>query len=212
MSTRYSHASLVRGAVAIGALIAVAAAAELASAQAYTPDVTTSSQFRQQATGFGFTSDSIIQGTINRGGFGAGGSISRGGASAGLGGGGPVSKPFSNASNGPTVSPFLGLFNSGVIGDEIDNFQSFVRPQLEQQRVNQQFRQQAQQINRQLQQRAAPPAAAMNPFAIQEQRLNAQFQQAVGQAAFNPAGSQTIMPTGHTTVYGVTGRFYPTRP
>lgn len=98
----------------------------------------------------------------------------------------PASKPFSNISSSPTVSPYLGLFNTGIIGDEIDNYNTFVRPQIQQQ-----------QFNNQVQRQAAA--------------INARFQQLSAQPAFNPQGSQRIMGTGHQTTFGYYSRFYPTR-
>lgn len=168
-----------------------------------------SQQLINQSVGTGFTSAQLMQNDINAGGVGATGSLNaRRSPATASGTAGRAIKPFSNASRGPTVSPYLGLFNAGIIGDEIDNFQSFVQPQLRQQELNQQFRRQAQQINRQIQQQGQ---AMQNQAIIQEQRLNAQFQQALSQPAFNPTGSNQIMPTGHQTTFGFTGRYYPLR-
>ena len=98
----------------------------------------------------------------------------------------PVSKPFANVSSAPTISPYLSLYNTGIIGDEIDNYNTFVRPQLRQQQFNNQVRRQAEQIN-------------------------LRFQQLSAQPAYRPQGAENMMTTGHTTLRGYTGRFYPLR-
>lgn len=102
-------------------------------------------------------------------------------------GGAGVQRPFQNATLGPTVSPYLQLFNSDVSSptSAIDNYQTLVRPQLQQQN-----------FNRQLQR--------------QQQQLNARVQQISAQSAFQPQGSEQMMATGHRTLFGYYGRFYPT--
>lgn len=104
------------------------------------------------------------------------------------GGGLSGSKPFSNITRSPTVSPFLNLFNTGIGGtsSSFDNYNTLVRPQLDQQRTN-----------RQLQ--------------LQNQKLNQRVQQISAQPAFQAQGSDRIMATGHSTVFGYYGRFYPSK-
>lgn len=97
---------------------------------------------------------------------------------------GGASKPFSGIVQTPTVSPYLGLFNSGIIGDEVDNYNTFVRPQLRQQAVNTAFQREAQQ-------------------------LNARFQQLSARPAYNMQGSESMMGTGHRTLFGYYSHFYP---
>lgn len=96
-------------------------------------------------------------------------------------------KPFANASLGSTISPYLNLFSGSSDGfglDTVDNYNVLVRPQLQQQRVNQQVQRQQQQLNQRVQAISA-------------------------QAAFTPQGSEQIMATGHQTSFGYYSRFYP---
>ncbi len=105
--------------------------------------------------------------------------------SAGRSGG---SKPFSTLNRGPTVSPYLNLFNTGIGGtaSTIDNYNVLVRPQLQQQRTNRQLQRQTQQLNQRVQAISARPD-------------------------FNAQGSDQIMATGHSTVFGYYSRFYPSK-
>jgi hypothetical protein len=93
-------------------------------------------------------------------------------------------KPFANVTSRPAVSPYMNLFREDFDGGGDFNYQTLVQPQLQQQRLNQQFQDQAQAISRRVQQISAQPA-------------------------YNPAGSQSQYPTGHQTVFGYYGRFYP---
>ncbi|MEN0111873.1 MAG: hypothetical protein AAF805_14230 [Planctomycetota bacterium] len=101
--------------------------------------------------------------------------------------GGTVTRPFENARLGPTVSPYLQLFNSNLSTPNaaVENYQTLVRPQLQQQRVNQQLQR-------------------------QQQALNARVQQISAQSAYQPQGSEQMMATGHRTFVGYYSRFYPT--
>jgi len=101
------------------------------------------------------------------------------------GGGALASKPFDNYSAAPTVSPYLNLFREDLGGNDDFNYQTLVRPQLEQQRFNEQVQRQAQDINRRLQSLSAQPD-------------------------FNPQGDRNVMPTGHQTVFMNYGHYYPT--
>jgi hypothetical protein len=94
-------------------------------------------------------------------------------------------KPFTNASRGPTVSPWLGLDGNGVSSSDF-SYNTFVRPMLQQQETN-----------RNLQR--------------QQQELGQRFQQLSGEPAFDPRGSQTQAPTGHTTVFQYFSHFYPSK-
>jgi hypothetical protein len=82
------------------------------------------------------------------------------------------------------VSPYLNLFRDDFEGNDDFNYQTLVRPQLEQQRVNEQLQRQNYEIGRQLQAMSAAPD-------------------------FNPQGNQNLMPTGHQTVFGYHSHFYP---
>jgi len=69
---------------------------------------------------------------------------------------GPRGKAFQNASNGPTVSPYLNLFrdeNENTAG--LPNYYAFVRPQLEQQENALRQQRDMQQLQRQMKQAAA---------------------------------------------------------
>lgn len=105
--------------------------------------------------------------------------------SFGSGSGG--SKPFSSVSRGPTVSPYLNLFvgSDGLNDQDVAyNYQTLVKPQIQQMEINQQLQQQQQQLNRQVQQLSTRPA-------------------------FDPRGSQTMSPTGHPTAFMNYSHFYP---
>jgi len=95
------------------------------------------------------------------------------------------SKPFSSLSTSPTVSPYLNLFREDFSGSSDFNYQTLVRPQLQQQQVNQQLERQNLELSRRV------------------QAISAQS------AYQNPAGSEQQHPTGHQTVFGYYGRFYP---
>ena len=96
-----------------------------------------------------------------------------------------ANKPFSAYTSQPTVSPYLNLFRVDLNGNNDFNYSTLVRPQLQQQRVNQQLEQQNLQNARRLQAIAAQPD-------------------------FNPQGSKDEYPTGHQTVFNYMGHYYPT--
>jgi len=98
--------------------------------------------------------------------------------------GGGGSKPFSNYSSQPTVSPYLNLFRNDLNGQSDLNYQTLVRPQLQQQQVNSQLQKQDLQAARKLQSIAA-------------------------QADFNPSGSRDEFPTGHQTAFSYLGHYFP---
>ncbi len=155
----------------------------------------TSQRLISDSVGYGFTSASLNQQTLNQGGFGSRGNFRQannslgGGLSGGpatFGSSRPATKPFTGSTSRSTVSPYLGLFNNGLLGDEVSNYNAIVRPQIRQQQINQQFQRQAQQLNR-------------------------QFQEAVSRPAYNPQGSEQTMATGHRTLFNYTSHFYPSR-
>jgi hypothetical protein len=96
-----------------------------------------------------------------------------------------ASKPFSAYTPEPTVSPYLNLFREDFDGTSDFNYQSLVRPMLQQQQFNQQVQRQTMEMARRLQSMAA-------------------------QSDFNPEGSKSQFPTGHQTVFMYYGHYYPT--
>lgn len=95
------------------------------------------------------------------------------------------SKPFSSVSSTPTVSPYMNLFREDLDGSGDLNYQTLVRPQLNQLQLNQQFQNENVELNRRVQ-------------SISAQRDYS-----------STAGSEAIAPTGHGTVFGYHGRYYP---
>jgi len=96
----------------------------------------------------------------------------------------PKNKPFSSASRGPTVTPYLGL--GGLPTGGAPNYYTNVKPRLEQQRVNRRNQQRNQALQHQLNQVAAQPP-------------------------FNPKGSEAMAPTGHAAAFMNYGGYYPQR-
>ena len=92
------------------------------------------------------------------------------------------SKPFSSLSNPQSVSPYLAL--SEPFTSSAQAYYTQVRPQLEQQRMNQQMAARAMQMQQQLTSMAARPP-------------------------YDPSGNQNMMPTGHTAVFMNYGGYYP---
>jgi hypothetical protein len=105
-------------------------------------------------------------------------------SSFGLGSSSPASKPFSSYSPSPTTSPYLNLFREDLEGSSDLNYNTLVRPMLQQQRFNEQMQMQTMEISKRLQSIAA-------------------------QADFSPQGSTTQYPTGHQTVFNYYGHYYP---
>jgi hypothetical protein len=96
-----------------------------------------------------------------------------------------ASKPFSSVGSSPTVSPYLNLFREDFDGGGDFNYQTLVRPQFQQMATNQQFQR-------------------------QNLELSQKVQTISAQSAYqNPAGSESVYPTGHQTAFGYYGRFYP---
>lgn len=94
---------------------------------------------------------------------------------------GRANKPFSSISRGPSVTPYLALDNPFT--SPATSYYTQIRPQLEQQRVNQQQERQNQLMQRQISQ-----YTAIRPF--------------------DPTGSETRAPTGHASVYLNYGGYY----
>jgi hypothetical protein len=122
-------------------------------------------------------------GGINNDGLG-GGTVSRPAASFGVGSGTGGAKPFAGVSTRPTVSPYLNLFREDLDGFSDFNYQTLVRPQLQQQEINQNLQR-------------------------QQQELSANVQAMVAKPAFNPQGSQSQHPTGHQTMFRQLSHYYP---
>lgn len=95
-----------------------------------------------------------------------------------------TNKPFSTFSPSPTVSPYLNLFREDLDGNSDLNYQTLVRPMLQQQELNQQLQRQNYAIAQRLQQIAA-------------------------QGDYNAQGSESQPPTGHQTVFMYYGHYYP---
>ncbi|MGI9327268.1 MAG: hypothetical protein ACR2PZ_18770, partial [Pseudomonadales bacterium] len=89
------------------------------------------------------------------------------------------SKPFSSISRKPTVSPYLGL-NSSF--DQASSYFNNVRPQQQQQQVNQQLRRQNM---------------------ANQHRLN----QMAAAGPYSPRGDENAAPTGHTAVFQNLGTY-----
>lgn len=96
----------------------------------------------------------------------------------------PSGKPFNSFSPPPTTSPYLNLFREDREGGGDLNYNTIVRPMLQQQQVNEQVQRREIELARRLQSLSA-------------------------QSDFNPQGSTTQYPTGHQTVFRYYGHFYP---
>ena len=94
----------------------------------------------------------------------------------------PLQKPFSNLRSGPSVTPYLGL--SSPFTSAGSNYYQFVRPQQEQQRINDQLDQRNAMLQHQLNSISAHP-----PYEV--------------------TGDSHQAPTGHASVYMNTGSYYP---
>jgi hypothetical protein len=150
----------------------------------------------QQDIGTGFSGQSLnniaLQNARAQGGyFGQTNTTNqRGGSTTRLsmqpsGGGG--AKPFSSFSPSPTTSPYLNLFREDFGGNSDLNYNTLVRPQLQQQAFNQQVQRAGVEMTRRMQSIAA-------------------------QGAFNPQGDKNQYPTGHQTVFKYYGHFHPNAP
>ncbi|MCO6047009.1 hypothetical protein NG895_24180 [Aeoliella sp. ICT_H6.2] len=95
-------------------------------------------------------------------------------------------KPFAGFSPSPTVSPYLNLFRETLNGEDDLNYQTIVRPQLQQERFNSQVRRQEMQVNQEL-----TALSARN--------------------AYNVTGNQQVAPTGHSATFQNYSRFYPAK-
>ena len=103
-------------------------------------------------------------------------------------------KPFANANQGPSTSPYMGLLADTPYSSTTSNYFSKVRPQIEQQKMN-------------------------DKLMSQNMRLQQQLQAAAAQGPYDPTGSENRAPTGHSAVYmnnggvyGNPGGYYPQVP
>jgi hypothetical protein len=94
---------------------------------------------------------------------------------------GPLGKPFRNSGGGGSVSPWLAL--SEPFSSSAHNYYTQVRPQLDQQRINQQQAARNEQMRRQL-----TSMAARGPY--------------------QATGNENMAPTGHAAVYMNYGGYY----
>lgn len=135
----------------------------------------------------GFYSGSRFAGVVGQGLYG-GGSLTgmpsaASGSYAGYGVNTQPTKPFSSYNTPPTVSPYMNLFRVDLAGNNNLNYSTLVKPQIQQQQLNQQIERQNLQNSRRIQSIAA-------------------------QADYNPQGSKDEYPTGHQTVFNYTGHYY----
>ena len=93
-------------------------------------------------------------------------------------------KPFTYATQRPTVSPYMNQFRTDLEGGAGPNYQTLVRPQLNQMRINQDTLRRQQQVYRQLQ-------------SLQSR------------SAFPVQGSENLFATGHQTVFMNYLHYYP---
>jgi hypothetical protein len=97
-------------------------------------------------------------------------------------GGSPLGKPFRSAGgNGGGVSPWLAL--SQPFSSPTTNYYTQVRPQLDQQRANQQQ-------------------------AIRNEQMRRQLNSLAARGPFSATGNQNMAPTGHAAVYMNYGGYY----
>lgn len=103
-------------------------------------------------------------------------------------------KPFTGANQGSSTSPYLGLLADSPFSSTTTNYFSKVRPQIEQQRMNDQLM-------------------------SQNMKLQQQLQAVAAQGPYSATGSEDRAPTGHAAVYmnnggtyGNHGGYYPQVP
>jgi len=96
---------------------------------------------------------------------------------------GRANKPFSSIAKGPSVTPYLALDNPFT--SPATSYYTQIRPQMEQQRINQQQERQNMLMQRQISQ-----YTALQPY--------------------DPTGSDARAPTGHASVYMNYGGYYTT--
>jgi hypothetical protein len=168
--------------IVVSTLFALVASASGAAAQnSYVQNITNSWRNRNTATGF--TSDMMAYRTINRSvPQYAYSNVNRGLLSVAQSSR-PTQKPFSSFNRSSGLTPYMGLLASNPFTSTTDNYFSVVRPQIEQQKINEQLQQRNLQLQRQL-----------NDIALQ--------------ASASPTGDKDRAPTGHVSVYMNYGGYY----
>jgi hypothetical protein len=149
-------------------------------------------QIYRNDVGYGYSGASVNRNYLNdrmvRAPYGPGGSFAvnpqRPRIGLGVGASSPAGKPFAGHTPSPTISPYLNLFRDDLDGSSDFNYQTLVRPMLQQQQFNQQIERQAMEMARRMQSMAA-------------------------QSDYNPQGSTTQFPTGHQSVFMYYGHYYP---
>jgi hypothetical protein len=166
----------------LSALLAVAVSASEAAAQnPYLQNITNS--WRTRNTASGFTSDTMRSRTINRSVPQYSYSTVNRGLLSGAATSRPQQKPFSSFNRSSGLTPYMGLLASNPFTSTTDNYFSVVRPQIEQQKINEQLQQRNLQLQHQL-----------NDIALK--------------GAANPQGDPEHAPTGHVSVYMNYGGYY----
>jgi hypothetical protein len=156
--------------------------------------ITTGSAFGQAIGGYATSEVNRLQGSSNPAAYSASrlranvvnSSVPRysfAGVTAGLNQNvlGTTSKPFSSIQRGPSVTPYLAF--DQPFSNTATSYYTQIRPQLEQQRINQQMQRQQQQMQRQMGEITSRPP-------------------------YDPQGSENMAPTGHASVYMNYGGYY----
>jgi hypothetical protein len=169
--------------VLVLALLGLTFGASQASAQqSYLQNLT--STWKTRNTASGFTSGYIKNQTVNRAvpqySFS---NVNRGLLSNVTGARPMQQKPFSSYNRTSGVTPYMGLLASNPFTSTTDNYFSIVRPQLEQQKINEQMERRNMMLQKQL-----------NDIA--------------SQGPYNPEGAENRAPTGHVAVYMNYGGYY----
>jgi hypothetical protein len=185
--------------IGLGTILLAIAAARIAQAQTYTPKPSSSvggytgqslQNIYNNAIGTGYTAQSLnnialqqAQANVPYVGQSTGQQSSPA-ATIGPGVNDRTTKPFSSLTTTPTISPYLNLFNTSRTGTSAFNYQTLVRPQLQQQAINQQQQRQNLDVDRKVQALAARGAYT------------------------SAAGSDQEAPTGHETTFMYYGHYY----
>jgi hypothetical protein len=166
----------------LSALLALCVTASDAAAQnSYLQNIT--NVWRNRNTAAGFTSDMMRYRTINRAvPQYTYSNVNRGVLSVAQSPR-PTQKPFSSYNRSSGLSPYMGMLASNPFTSTTDNYFSVVRPQIEQQKINEQLQQRNLMLQRQL-----------NDIALK--------------GAASPTGDAERAPTGHVSVYMNYGGYY----
>lgn len=196
--TRVESFDMVRFILGI-VLVAAMASESMAQGSQYT--TAQINQFKTRNSASGFTSQrmssSVFNRTVPRYNFS---SVNQGvlrsatGSSMGGSPTGTQQKPFANANMGSSTSPYMGLLADTPFTSTTTNYFNKVRPQIEQQRMNEKLM-------------------------SQNMRLQQQLQAVAAKGPYDPTGAENRAPTGHAAaymnnggVYGNHGGYYPQVP